>query len=304
MKTREMSPLERFRKKNKRDYLFNIQRSMTMLIKMSELNVHAAFIGQDNLREYIFNPDLLQKYGHEVLVEVPVNFKEAEKAVKEISLSFHRSTNHSKQEFNRLKKTIPPLKYELFRPEKIPKAWASMIRTDMANMTLIQRYKSIINNYTVESSEKQPDYIGSWSMQSWRVPAEGFFELFITEQQGSDVKGIIKDAYGDATFTGTLVENPLNKWHGFKFKKIYDKKAHKDTRGQILLYDGAGSDDWFIGHYVLETKKPLAQIEGAGPPGEFFEMEKYRPGKSQIIINAEDGKEMERELIRQNKSPL
>lgn len=80
-----------------------------------------------------------------------------------------------------------------------------------AHMLQLERKKKALDEGRITDGD--PDFIGTWDM---KLPLYGLFEMTIMSRNGSEVRGVIEDVLGRATFTGTVDCN------GAVFVKLYD----------------------------------------------------------------------------------
>jgi len=70
-----------------------------------------------------------------------------------------------------------------------------------------------------------PDWVGTWD--PYAFPSKGYFELFIEEKKGDQVKGRIEDLLGSARFEGIITPRVVD------FEKIYDDSSREAIRTTI-----------------------------------------------------------------------
>ncbi|MBI2105909.1 hypothetical protein HYT56_03670 [Candidatus Woesearchaeota archaeon] len=108
---------------------------------------------------------------------------------------------------------------------------------------------------------RKPDYVGSWELVD--SPSEGYFEMFINEKNGENIKGNIEDCLGSATFTGRINDKEIG------FAKRYSRNSSEDAVKGVIPYKGRKTKGGFHGFYMLPN--------GIGRPFYLTKSEKVNP---------------------------
>ena len=91
-------------------------------------------------------------------------------------------------------------------------------------------------------SSKKPNYIGVWDVN---IPSRGYFEIFVEEIAGNNIRGTIEDCLGLAEFYGICDENT------FIFDKKYVKSA-PDAIKDVIKYEAQRNGRGFHGYYWIQ----------------------------------------------------
>jgi hypothetical protein len=189
----------------------------------------------------------------DVILEIPENLKEVEREVK-----YALMNSMSDDELNDSLKDIE-LIYKIYSLKYAPEFWLNDCEKEKKCNKQILRYYNLIENKFLEPRTRDPDYVGTWSGLE-TIPIHGFFEMYIDEREGNQIRGRILDAIGDAEFEGEI-----DKMH-IIFTKRYTESFDSSA------FDGD------IKYHCIEG---LGGFEGkfSSPEGDgSFFMKKYSPG--------------------------
>lgn len=267
---KKRSQMSFYKKVAKAEYLYFVERDKKMLAKITAENPDVVFIGAAHA--YYAH---LQEAGHQIFVEAPINLREVQ---LEMEMNFHYSYNQ--EMFDTSMKNAPPLIYKLFNlSEEIDRFKDEMTKIENHALLCERRY-NILKHKKVELIEKKPDYVGSWSVDAnWqKLPVEGFFEVYITTQDGDTATGIIKDVLGFANFKGKFTNKAV------VLEKTYFDASEFAGRGDII-YLGSGADFCYSGKYEVEHST-----------GSFL-LVKYKPGIEKTIIRAVSSKSLLEKIL-------
>ncbi len=268
-----LSPMNQYKKITRADYIQCVERDKKMFAKLNAENPDIVFMGAAHAY-YTY----LQNSGHQVFVEAPIN-------IEQVQLNAEMALLNSPDDemLDAHLKCAPPLVYKLFKlDEEIDRFRSQMEKIENHALVCERRY-SILKQKKVEQVKQKPDYVGSWTVDAARqdLPVVGFFELHIMEQDGDNLKGIIKDALGFAKFQGRFTSDSVD------LEKTYFD-ASELAMGESIRYTGSGTNFCYSGLYK-------GRESNHGRP---FLMVKYKPGIEKMIIETEDSKKLLEKVLQ------
>lgn len=266
IKKKNPSLIEETKEQIKANYLYYIKRDKIIKEKIEKQNPEVAFIGSAHAEHIYF-----QNTEHDIFVEVPNN---KEEIMKEMDLALTCAS--TEEALDVFLKNLPPLTYSLFDIKDLPEKFVGGLEAQRNNSVKIERLHNIINESMVVKRKKEPDFIGTWTMDE-RPPLLGFFEMYINNKYGDRFTGEIKDSLGDSNFHGTFKEDGIN------FTKEYAKKRDGIAIGGRIIYRGNRANRFYIGKY-FSLEKPHGK-------GDFL-MIKHTPGLEKKIIESENSKQL------------
>lgn len=131
---------------------------------------------------------------------------------------------------------------DVYAPDESTPHFESKVFPDMdvALPTTVQRARFAVDLGRI-LPDRTPDYIGTWRPS---VPAEGLFEMYVTERRGDAIFGSIEDSLGSAGFDGRITDNEVG------FEKFYDDQAVRSGGiSSEILYSGKKTGGRYHGSY-------------------------------------------------------
>ena len=90
--------------------------------------------------------------------------------------------------------------------------------------------------------DRTPSYVGVWDVSD---PSEGYFEMFVENEENGNIQGTIEDCLGSGVFTGSVDGNSFN------FEKQYTNHGTQAIQVPIN-YKGKVHGDEIIGYHYNE----------------------------------------------------
>jgi len=262
-KERLTLPNERYRFNIKSQHYVQIKRTDVELSNIRKENPDAAFVG--GAHAY----DMYCEGEKEVFMEYPLNLEEV---TDKVNRAFKYCDNEDI--IKGALKSID-LSYGLCHIENLSQEQKEELRKISKGVEKIRRLYDYMEN---KPYEKNPDFIGTWSLYK-NNGLEGFFEMYIDQRDGDQIKGLIKDSLGNAKFNGKI-----NDWE-VQFNKEYTYIFDDRNGYELVVYQGCrdGQDS-----YKGKFKFPNGSIFKPLP----FVLCRYSPEMQKKIVDVKDREEI------------
>lgn len=260
--------LERFKSKINYDYSYKVERSKRIIEQIEKQNPDFSFMGNAHACYIHKNYNL-----NDIFMEVPQNL---DIIMDEINFAFKSASSDEELKINL--KNIPSLSYSFFNAKDLPSEAAKEYEYTISEMQGIERLFNIINRGQVSERNREPDFIGTWSLDKSSMPLLGFFEMYAANKDGDKINGIVRDALGDAEFHGVLKNDGIN------FTKTYTNRfeAFHPLSGEII-YSACKINGFYRG--TFESREQRGRTK-------YFMLFKYSPCLEQKIINSENEEQL------------
>jgi hypothetical protein len=228
-----LSPSQRYRHNILGNHFYFCTRDARLKQKIRSENPDIAFIGG----AHAYN---LHLEGHRpVFMDIPVNADEVTTALNRF-MEDMTSPEDEKEFLDAL-----TIEHEVLPTDQIPPHFLASLDADRDILKGIKRTYNCLTNGRIEGS-KTPDFVGTWNLRD--IPAQGYFELYITKNVNGRIQGTILDFLGDSEFEGTLKNGTL------RFEKTYTKPFKGlEASTRPIAYSGLKTDNGYSGLFFMGT---------------------------------------------------